>query len=129
MASIRRAAVATSMAVLASLAGCARPGAAPAPSVLLVTLDTTRADHIGCYGATEAETPNLDRLAAAGTRFDDARSQVPLTLPSHASILTGLLPPRHGVRGNGLFRLRSDVATLAENLRKRGYSTAAVVSS
>ena len=72
----------------------------PPPSVLLVTLDTTRADRLGCYGYEDASTPNLDRLAAEGVRFDDAVSPTPLTLPSHATIFTGLAPRRHGVRNN-----------------------------
>ena len=114
--------------VLVALCGCARPQSPP-PSILLVTIDTLRADHVGCYGARDAETPTLDRLAAEGVRFDAARSQVPLTLPSHATILTGRLPPRHGVRGNGLFRLDGGVTTLAAALRARGYATGAVVAS
>lgn len=112
-----------------SLAGCSRPQTTSPPSILLVTFDTLRADHVGCYGHLEAETPNLDRLASEGTRFDEARSHVPLTLPSHATILTGLLPPHHGVRGNGLFRLRANAPVLALALRERGYTTAAIVSS
>jgi len=78
--------------VVLGMVGCARP-ASPPPSILLVTIDTLRADHVGCYGARDAETPHLDRLAAEGVRFDEARSQVPLTLPSHATILTGRFPP------------------------------------
>jgi len=111
-----------------ALAGCGRPAVEPA-SILLVTFDTTRADHIGCYGHRQASTPNLDRLASEGVRFDEARTHVPLTLPSHTTILTGLLPPHHGIRGNGLFRLKPEVATLASALRGRGYATAAVVAS
>ena len=103
---------------------------APAPaSVLLVTLDTTRADHLGCYGAGFAATPNLDALAAAGVRFDEAISPAPLTLPSHASLFTGLVPRRHGVRDNTLYRLGEEPAVLAEVLRGHGYETAAFVSS
>ena len=94
-----------------------------------MTIDTVRADHVGCYGAAGAETQNLDRLAAEGVRFDDARTHVPLTAPSHATILTGVLPPRHGLRGNGLFRLRPDAPALAATLRAAGYHTAAVVAS
>src|SRR5439155_10946449 len=105
------------------------PSAAPPPSILLVTIDTLRADHVGAYGATGAETPNLDALTREGVRFEEARSHVPLTLPSHATILTGLLPPHHGVRANGLFHLRSGVPTLASVLRARGYRTGAVVAS
>src|SRR5262245_35988678 len=70
------------------------------PSVLLVTIDTLRADHVGAYGDAEAHTPTLDALAAGGTTFDEAIATVPLTLPSHTSILTGLYPPHHGVRHN-----------------------------
>jgi len=104
-------------------------GSVSKPSILLVTIDTLRADRVGCYGYRLAETPHLDRLSAEGVRFEEARTHVPLTLPAHASILTGLLPPRHRVRGNGLFRLPSDVRTLATVLKSAGYSTAAVVSS
>jgi arylsulfatase A-like enzyme len=87
--------------VLALLAlGAAPPQSGPpAPlSVLLVTVDTLRADHVGVYGRSPSPTPNLDRLAASGVRFAEARALVPLTLPSHATLLTGMLPPRHGLR-------------------------------
>lgn len=97
--------------------------------MLLVTLDTTRADHIGCYGARAAKTPNIDALAARGVRFRQAITSVPLTAPSHASILTGLLPPTHGVRNNGEAPLASEQVTLAEILRDHGYQTAAFVSA
>jgi arylsulfatase A-like enzyme/thioredoxin-like negative regulator of GroEL len=96
---------------------------------VLVTIDTLRADHVGCYGYAAAKTPTLDGLALEGVLFDDARSHVPLTAPSHATILTGVLPPRHGVRGNGSFHLRADAPALAESLRQGGYRTAAVVAS
>jgi arylsulfatase A-like enzyme/cytochrome c-type biogenesis protein CcmH/NrfG len=98
------------------------------PSILLVTIDTLRADHVGCYGAAGASTPTLDALAARGVRFATAVAHTPLTAPSHASILTGLLPVRHGVRDNGIFVLRRDVPTLAEAFTKGGYQTAAFVS-
>lgn len=101
----------------------------PLSSVLLITLDTTRADHIGCYGASFAETPNIDSLAKEGVRFDNAYSPVPLTLPSHASILTGLVPRRHGVRDNALFRLDTPIPVLTEILKRCGYATAAFISS
>jgi arylsulfatase A-like enzyme/Tfp pilus assembly protein PilF len=102
----------------------------PAPvSVLLVTLDTTRADHLGCYGAERAATPNLDALARRGVRFDNAISPTPLTLPSHASLMTGMAPRRHGVRNNALFRLGAEPQVLAGALRGHGYRTAAFVSS
>ncbi|MFP3940102.1 MAG: sulfatase, partial [Thermoanaerobaculia bacterium] len=105
------------------------PGAAAGYNLLLVTLDTTRADHLGAYGDAGAETPNLDRLAAGGLRFTDAVTPVPMTLPAHATLLTGLDPPGHGVRINGRFVLGQEHETLAEALRRAGYETAAFVSS
>jgi choline-sulfatase len=98
------------------------------PNVLLVTIDTLRADRLGCYGAADALTPTLDGLAASGVRFATAVAHAPLTAPSHASILTGRTPPRHGVRDNGGFALREDVPTLAEAFRRASYRTAAFVS-
>lgn len=98
-------------------------------NVLVVTLDTTRADRLGCYGHQSASTPMLDRLASEGVRFADAVSCVPMTLPAHASIFTGLDPPNHGVRSNGLYRLGAPHVTLAETLRQQGYQTAAFVSA
>jgi arylsulfatase A-like enzyme len=105
----------------------AKPVAAPArPSVLIVTLDTTRADALGCYGAPEWATPNLDALARRGVRFATARAPAPITAPAHATIFTGLYPFQHGVRDNGTFVLRDDVQTLAERLKAADYATAAV---
>jgi arylsulfatase A-like enzyme/Tfp pilus assembly protein PilF len=98
-------------------------------NVLLVTLDTTRADRIGCYGYAKAKTPNLDFLALNGVRFSNAYSQVPLTLPSHCSILTGTYPIYHQVHNNGSYYLSPSYVTLAEVFKKRGYKTAAFVSS
>ena len=94
--------------------------------VLLVTIDTLRADRLGAYGYDRIETPNIDGLARRGTLFGRAFSPVPLTLPAHASIMTGLYPPRHGVRDNGDFRLPDRETTLAEHLGSRGFSTIAV---
>jgi choline-sulfatase len=99
------------------------------PSVLLLTLDTFRGDFLGASGSRRSSTPSLDRLAGRGVLFTRARATAPLTLPSHASILTGLYPPQHGVRGNGSFRLDDGHRTLAEVLRQSGYETAAFVSS
>jgi arylsulfatase A-like enzyme len=96
------------------------------PSVLLITLDTTRADALGVYGGPEWSTPNLDRIARSGVRFTMARAPAPVTLPAHASILTGLFPFQHGVRDNGTFRLPDGADTLAERLKAAGYATAAV---
>jgi arylsulfatase A-like enzyme len=109
----------------------AKPGAAaPAgPSIVLFTLDTTRADHLGCYGSTAAKTPVLDALAKESVRFTEAHATCPITLPSHASMLTGLYPFRHGVRENTSFALPAGADTLAEELALAGYETAGFVAS
>ncbi len=108
----------------------AKPSGRPArPNLLLITLDTTRADHLGCYGRADAATPNLDALARSGARFEQALSPAPLTLVSHATMLTGLAPRRHGVRDNVVFRLDASHPTLASILGERGYATAAVVAA
>lgn len=98
-------------------------------NVLLVTLDTTRADRIGVYGYEKAKTPNLDSLALEGVRFANTYCQVPLTLPSHVSLLTGTYPIYHHVHNNGFYYLGEGHLTLAEILKKEGYKTAAFVSS
>jgi arylsulfatase A-like enzyme/Flp pilus assembly protein TadD len=98
-------------------------------NILLVTLDTTRADRLGCYGYGRARTPNLDGLAQAGVRFENAYSQVPLTTPSHCSILTGTYPLYHQVHNNGSYALPGQVTTLAEVLKGQGFQTAAFVGS
>lgn len=98
-------------------------------NVLLITLDTTRADRIGAYGYEKGSTPNLDALASEGVLFESAFSQVPLTLPSHCSILTGTVIPYHKVRNNGYYALPPQVETLAEILKRSNYTTAAFVSS
>ncbi|HEV2856678.1 MAG TPA: sulfatase-like hydrolase/transferase [Thermoanaerobaculia bacterium] len=116
-----------SLAVL--LAGCGERGAPRDPNLILVTLDTVRADHLGCYGDREAVTPALDRLAKEGLRFASASAAVPLTLPSHTSILTGLLPPHHGLRNNGLGTLPAGTGTLASLLAGQGYRTGAFVGA
>lgn len=97
------------------------------PSVLLVTIDTLRADHVGAYGYAGARTPNFDALAAQGVRFSQAVTANVYTGPSHASILSGLLPPGHGVLVNHM-RLPAAVPTLADILRQEGYVTAAFTS-
>ncbi len=111
------------------LVGSALLADEPGPNIVLVTLDTTRADHLGAWGWPHARTPNLDALAARGARFARCDTAAPITLPSHATILSGLLPPRHGVRDNGTFVLDAKVETVAERLRAGGYDTAAVVSA
>lgn len=109
-----------------STAGCGR-GAAP-PSVLLVTLDTTRVDLLGAYGG-KGSTPRLDAFAASAVRFERAFTTAPYTGPSHASLLTGQYPARHGLRDYLEQALPPRADTLAEMLRARGYQTAAFVSS
>jgi len=98
-------------------------------NVLLITLDTTRADRLGCYGYDRAGTPTLDALAEAGVRFANAHAQVPLTLPSHAGMLTGTYSRSNGIQVNGGARLGNEIPVLAERLRDDGYRTAAFVSS
>jgi arylsulfatase A-like enzyme len=112
--------------------GAPMPAASPAPppaarSVLLITIDTLRADRLGCYGDTAARTPRIDAQAAQGTLFERAFTPAPITLPAHASLFTGLIPPAHGVRGNGAFALAPGKPTVAEALRAHGLATAAFV--
>ena len=114
------------------LGGCSlgqQEEAAERPSVLLITLDTTRADRLGPYGYAEADTPIYDQLAAEGMLFESAYSSCPLTIPSHSTILTGLLPPTHGVRDNGDFVLGDDQVLLSERLEAEGWTTAAFTSA
>ncbi len=106
----------------------AAPAAAPA-GVIIVSLDTTRADHLGCYGATELRTPHIDAWAASGVLFEQCATVAPLTLPANASLLTGLYPFQHGVRNNGMFALPQTAETLAERFAARGYATAAFVAA
>jgi arylsulfatase A-like enzyme len=98
-------------------------------SVLLVTLDTTRADFLGAYGRPDARTPAFDRIARRGALFQDTIVDVPVTLPSHTSIMTGVPVLGHGVRYNADFKVAASAITLAETLAELGYDTAAVVSS
>jgi arylsulfatase A-like enzyme/tetratricopeptide (TPR) repeat protein len=117
------------------LAGGCRPGMnGSAPShegadVVLVTIDTLRADAVGFGGNTRVETPALDRLAAAGIVFDDAHAHNVVTLPSHTNILTGLYPYQHGVRDNSGFALSPKVPTLATLLQQAGWATGAFVGA
>lgn len=98
-------------------------------NLVVVTLDTTRADRIGCYGAKDVATPALDALAARGVRFAAAISPIPLTLPAHCTLFTGLLPGAHGVRDNGGFKLAPEHVTLAEVLEQHGFATGGFVSA
>ena len=98
-------------------------------NVLLITIDTLRADRLGVYGYDGVQTPNIDRLAVEGIRFEQVTTTVPATLPAHASIMTGLQPFEHGVRSNGAFMLRDDVKTLAEQFVAAGYVTGAFIGT
>lgn len=106
-----------------------RNSGAPRPNVLVITVDTLRADHLGSYGYKMASTPNIDALAAEGVLYRNAVCSAPITLPSHCSIMTGLYPPAHGVRDNGTFALGDDAVTLADRLKAEGYETQAFVSA
>lgn len=99
------------------------------PNILLITLDTTRADHLGCYGYGKPTSPNVDRLASQGARFVSAFASLPITLPSHTTMMTGLYPFRTGVRDNGPASLPASTPLLASILKGRGYQTLAYVSS
>jgi arylsulfatase A-like enzyme/Flp pilus assembly protein TadD len=98
-------------------------------NLLLITLDTTRADRLGCYGHQQARTPVLDELARNGIVWDNAATVAPLTLPAHASLFTGRYPAENGVRANGRGCLDESIPTLARVLKKQGYQTAAFVAS
>lgn len=126
VASLFLIAAAACLACLACLTG--GPEKHPV-NVLLITLDTTRADRIGCYGNDRIETPNLNGLASEGIVFENAFTPVASTLPSHCSIMTGMYPARHGVHDNGVYRLGEDVVTLAQRLQGAGYRNAAFVSA
>jgi arylsulfatase A-like enzyme/tetratricopeptide (TPR) repeat protein len=101
----------------------------PRRDVVLITIDTLRADSLGYAGNTRVHTPNLDRLAAEGTVYTAAHAHNVMTLPSHVNILTGLYPYQHGVRDNEGFRLDPKIPTLASILKARGYETAAVIGA
>ncbi len=120
---------ATVVAVSVMLLTAAALADSPRPNVLLVTIDTCRADRIGCYGYGIARTPTIDAVAAEGVRCADAVTTAPITMPAHTSIMTGLLPPAHGVRDNGAYALNDKAVTLAERLHDAGYDTAAFVSA
>jgi arylsulfatase A-like enzyme/Flp pilus assembly protein TadD len=118
-------------AVLAfSLAAGPLAAAAPAkPNILLITIDTLRADHLGCYGYAAAQTPNIDGLAGRGVLFTRAFGHTPLTLPSHTNILLGLTPNAHGVHDNSNFIIREGFLSLAQWLKGQGYATGAFVGA
>lgn len=104
-------------------------GKSNAQNILFVTIDTLRADRVGSYGCKEGTTPNIDALAREGVLFENARTAVPLTLPSHAIMFTGLYPTATGVRDNLYYSLPDNALTAAEVLKEHGYTTAAIVGS
>ena len=107
----------------------AGPSAPPAQNLILITIDTLRADALGFAGNEEVETPTLDRLAAAGRVYTEAHAHNVVTLPSHTNILTGRYPYEHGVRNNGGFELGPELPTLASLLHAAGFATGAVVGA
>jgi len=124
-----------SFASVAILSACFLHGVGDSPllaadsSVILLTIDTLRADYVGCYGSPHVKTPSLDGLAADGVLFETAYCQVPLTPPSHASILTGRYPASHGLRDFTSGQYKKGIASFATILKERGYRTAAFVSA
>jgi choline-sulfatase len=121
------------LAATTAASACRRTPTATAPPparhLVLVTIDTLRADRLGCYGNRDVATPNLDRIAREGALAEQAIVHVPLTRPSHASLLTGRLPAEHGLRDNVTPPLAASVPTLAETLQKAGFATAGFVSA
>jgi arylsulfatase A-like enzyme/Tfp pilus assembly protein PilF len=133
---IRDSGFVVALAACCACSGQLRPTATPIASgalrganVLLVTIDTLRADYVGAYGSARGATPALDRFAAEGLRFDTVYAHVPLTLPSHTTIMTGVYPFTNGVRDNGSFRFDGARPTLASALKHAGYDTAAFVGA
>jgi len=124
---VRRAPPKTDAAARRALAG--RRPSPGAVNLVVVTLDTLRADRLGCYGFDGVATPNIDAVAGHGVVFEQATSTAPMTLPSHASIFTGLLPPHHGVRDNGGFYVGAKTVTLARRLKQAGFATGAFVGA
>jgi arylsulfatase A-like enzyme/tetratricopeptide (TPR) repeat protein len=106
-----------------------QPALRTPPDILLISIDTLRADRLGSYGHRSAHTPVLDALAARGARFTRATTVTPLTLPAHTSLMTARFPTRHGVRDNGGYYVPGELETLAERARAAGYRTGAFVSS
>jgi arylsulfatase A-like enzyme/Flp pilus assembly protein TadD len=117
------------LAIVIPCAAGAQKTARPALNVVLITIDTLRADHVGCYGYTQIKTPNIDRLAADGTRFERAFAVVPVTLPSHTTMLTGTYPMLSGMHDFSVNKLSPAQPTLASVLKQAGYATGAVIAA
>ncbi|MHC5085000.1 MAG: sulfatase-like hydrolase/transferase [Planctomycetota bacterium] len=97
--------------------------------IVLISMDTTRADYLSCYGYQHKTTPNIDAVAAEAVRFEQAIAPIPLTLPSHSTMLTGTIPPYHGIHDNLNYMLADSNLTLAEMLKASGYTTGGIISS
>jgi len=121
---LRRSLTLAALALL--LAACDRD---PRWNVVLISVDTLRADHVGCYGYRNGSTPSIDRLAADGLRFEHCYTPVPVTLPAHTTMLSGMIPPRHSVRDNSTFAVPGDLPTLATRLQAEGFTTLGVIGA
>ncbi|MEW6378136.1 MAG: tetratricopeptide repeat protein [bacterium] len=124
------------LGVFIPISGCLRTGSglsrqakAPQFNIVLISIDTLRADHLGCYGYKGTQTPVIDQLAREGALFSHCLTPSPVTMPAHLSMMTGLYPLSHGVRNNGTFVAAPELVTLAEVLKDQGYQTAAFVGS
>ncbi|HEX2122510.1 MAG TPA: sulfatase-like hydrolase/transferase, partial [Thermoanaerobaculia bacterium] len=128
---MRRTALALLLALL--FLSCKESRSVPPPSadvpIFIISIDTLRSDRLPIYGYRGVQTPNIDALRADGILYEHAYAHTPLTLPSHTSLFTGLLPADHGVRDNIGYSLKDGVPTIAELLKTRGYATGAAVSS
>ncbi|MCU1231969.1 MAG: hypothetical protein JWO97_4853 [Acidobacteria bacterium] len=126
---MRRVLLVLCVLIAACGAGKHRIGGASKPPVIIISIDTLRSDHLPMYGYKAVATPNLDALRKDSILFDRAYSHVPLTAPSHATILTGALPADHGIRDNIGYKLSAGVSTLPEVLKPRGYTSGGAVSA
>ncbi|MBI4166739.1 MAG: sulfatase-like hydrolase/transferase [Acidobacteria bacterium] len=125
----RHLSILATMVLFLPIAAPAQSSPAAKTSLLLITVDTLRADRLGCYGARRVETPAMDALAQEGVRFANAYAQVPITLPSHTVILSGMYPVSNGVRDFTSSGIPPSVGMLAETFKRQGYMTAAFVSA
>ena len=128
-AKIRMALVLLLVVVICALIWYYLSGSRKIQRVVLISIDTCRADHLSCYGYKQNTTPNIDAVAAEGVLFKSVVAPVPLTFPSHLTMLTGTIPPRHGSHDNLARRTPDSNITIAETLRDNGYKTGAFVSS
>src|SRR2546427_5726507 len=117
------------LAGLFAMAYAALAAPTASPNVVFITVDTLRADHLGCYGDKQIRTPNIDALAADGIRFERAYAAVPVTLPSHTVIFTGTYPMLSGVHDFAANKLSPNQPTLASVLKENGYTTGAIIGS